>query len=193
MVLVAGHRVAPGVRFPLMDDGGGSSGYQGPLSAAPHQDPTLTGRERRIAAAIAVGCVALAALAGVPVVVSTGVDRGEALWSGLVYGALLASAAVVVYIDRLYARQCPRCGHRHHDRGAVACLVCGYDLARRPCYACPESHGVYLDPGRCECGRRLQRVAEAVLLEGQFTARYLGVWIFAFLVCMSILLQFVEA
>lgn len=176
-----------------MDDGSDTGGYGGPLGAVPHQDPALTVRERRIAAGIAVGCVSLAALAGVPVVVSTGAGRAEALWSGLGYGALLASVAVVVYIDRLYARQCPSCGHRHHDRGATACVGCGYDLQSRPCYACPDSHGLYLEPGRCVCGRRLQRVPQAVMLGGQFTARYLGVWIFACLVCLSILLQLVEA
>ncbi|MDP8960853.1 MAG: hypothetical protein M3N32_04455, partial [Actinomycetota bacterium] len=158
-----------------------------------YQNPILTGRERRIAATIAVGCVALAGLAGVPVVLSTGAGRGEALWSGLVYGALLASAAVVVYIDRLYARQCPRCGNRHHDRGAVTCLRCGYDLASRPCYTCPESHAVYLEPGCCECGGRLQRVAQAVVPGNRFTGRCLGVWILAFLACTGILLQLVGA
>lgn len=177
-----------------MDEQSGASGYEAPLDGIPGQipdhNPPLTVRERRTAAAIAVGCVVLAGLAGVPMTVSTGEGRGAALWSGLVYGALLASAAVVVYVDRLFARQCPRCGDRHHDRGVVTCLRCGYDLVVRPRYACPESHAVYLEPGLCDCGVGLRRVAPAMMFgELVGAGRRVGNWPFAVLLCIGILLH----
>lgn len=172
-----------------MNDQGGTHGYEPPVPAVPRRNPSLTARERWTAAAIGVGCVVLAGLAGVPVAVSTGGGRAEVLWSGLVYGALLASAAVVVYVDRLYARQCPRCGDRY-DRGVVACPRCGYDLVARPRYTCPEAHTVYLDPGRCECGWQLQRIAQAVVLDRQVAAVLrLGVWLLAGLLSIGILLR----
>lgn len=172
-----------------MDDQGRAS-HDAPLGAVPSHDPPLTVRERRTAAAIAVSCVVLAGPVGVPMTVSPAAGRGAALWSGLVYGALLASAAVVVYVDRLYARQCPRCCERHHDRGAVTCLRCGYDLVARPRYACPESHAVHLEPGRCDCGVRLQRVAQAVMF-GELVAagRRFGAWLPALLLSIGMLLQ----
>lgn len=137
--------------------------------------------------AIAAGCVvgagAVAALIGV-VTGGAGGGTGEVVWSAVVYGGLLASAAVVLYVDRAYALQCPRCGART-ERGRERCADCGYDLDEQPRYACSERHDTYLDPGLCACGRRLQQVGPPRGVHGQVVATImLGVGILVFLIAV---------
>lgn len=137
-----------------------------------------------IAGACVVGAGAVAALIGVV----TGGGTEEVAWSAVVYGGLLASAAVVLYVDRAYALQCPRCGARV-ERGPERCADCDYDLRERPRYTCSERHDTYLDPGLCACGRRLQPVGPPRGVHGQVVATVgLGAGILVFLVVVWVVL-----
>lgn len=84
----------------------------------------------------------------------------DVLTASLVYGGLLGLAAGFVYVDRLHARGCPRCGVAQAS-AATACSRCAYDLAARPRYACGDGHATYLDAGNCSCGRRLELLPAA--------------------------------
>ncbi len=149
----------------------------------------LTSRERWLVAAAAVAPIALAVVVLTPVALVTSATAGDVVVAALVYGGLLGLAAGFVAVDRLQARQCPRCTTRNL-RGATACEDCGYDLVRRPRYACSERHAVHLEPGLCECGRRLQEleVARGVGHEVRFMLRA-GLWLLAFLVVIGVLLR----
>ena len=149
----------------------------------------LTSRERWTVAAAAVAPVLLAAVVLVPVAAGTGATAADVVVAAFVYGGLLGLAAGFVAVDRLHARQCPRCTTRNLKR-ATACEDCGYDLVRRPRYACSERHAVHLEPGLCECGRRLQEleVARGVGREVRFMLRG-GLWLLAFLVIIGLLLR----
>lgn len=132
-----------------------------PTAADPSRDPRrnapLTGRERLAAAGLALACVVGSGVMAAILGVITGRGMVDVVWSAVVYGGLLASAAVVVYVDRAYARQCPRCRART-SRDDARCPSCGYDVVERPRYACSEGHGPHLEGGVCPCGRRLQPV-----------------------------------
>lgn len=133
----------------------------------------------------------LAALVLTPVAVLTGSGPGEVASAALVYGGLLGLAAAFVAVDRLQARQCPRC-HRRHARGATTCH-CEYDLVRRPRYACDERHATYLETGLCECGRRLERLATARGVGSQvLVVLKIGGWLLAFLLGVGVLLNVLE-
>lgn len=149
----------------------------------------LTSRERWTVAAAAVAPVLLAVVVLVPVAIGTGATAGEVVVAAFVYGGLLGLAAGFVAVDRLQARQCPRCTTRNLKR-ATACEDCGYDLVRRPRYACSEGHAVHLEPGLCDCGRRLQEleVARGIGREVRFMVRA-GLWLLAFLVIVGLLLR----
>jgi hypothetical protein len=160
-----------------------------PPPAVLRQRAPLTAAERRTAAAVAVAPVLLAAVVLAPFAVWGPATAGDVVSAALVYGGLLGLAAGFVYVDRVHGRQCPRCGRRGH-RGEAACPVCGYDLAHRPRYACEERHATYLEPGLCECGRRLheQPVARGVGREVAVVLR-IGGWLLAFLLGIGLLLQ----
>ena len=149
----------------------------------------LTSRERWIVAAAAVAPVLLAVVVLVPIAIGTDASAGDVLVAAVVYGGLLGLAAGFVAVDRLQARQCPRCTTRNLRR-ATACEDCGYDLVRRPRYACSERHGIHLGPGLCDCGRRLQELetARGIGREVRFMVRA-GLWLLAFLVVVGILLS----
>ena len=153
------------------------------------QRDRLTPRERRTVAAAAMAPVLLAVVVLIPVAMGTGASAGDVVVAALVYGGLLGLAAGFVAVDRLHARQCPRCTTRNLRR-ATACEDCGYDLVRRPRYACSEHHAVHLEPGLCDCGRRLQEleVARGVGREVRFMLRG-GLWLLAFLVIIGLLLR----
>lgn len=135
--------------------------------------------------------VLLAALVLGPIAVGTDASAGDVVVASLVYGGLLGLATGFVAVDRLQARQCPRCTTRNRRRTS-ACTSCGYDLVRRPRYACAERHDVHLEPGLCDCGRRLQElpVARGIGREVRFMLRA-GGWLLAFLVGVGLLLRFV--
>ncbi|MEX1176946.1 MAG: hypothetical protein WEB09_00660 [Nitriliruptor sp.] len=149
------------------------------------------------------GRVALAALAPVlvtvlvlaPVALVTSITFGDVLSAAVVYGGLLGLAAGFVATDRLQARQCPRCGQRQR-RGAAGCDACGYDLARRPRYACAERHLAYLDrqgDGRCECGRPLEPLPETRGVGPQVVATLrIGGLLLVFLVVVGLVLNLLE-
>lgn len=163
------------------------------------QEPTpvrraapLTGRERRLVAAAALGPVVLAGLVLLPLAAGPAVTLADVGAAALVYGGLLGLAAGVVTTDRLQARQCPRCGDRH-ARGSRACDACGYDLAQRPRFACSERHQLFLEEGLCPCGRRLHALPPPAGVGRQVVASLrIGAWLLAFLVAVGLLLRFLE-
>ncbi len=140
-------------------------------------------------AVAAVAPVLLALLVLVPVAMLRDASAADVAVAAVVYGGLLGLAAAFVAVDRFQARQCPRCLTRNL-RGAVACEDCGYDLERRPRYACTERHEVYLDPGLCDCGRRVHElhVVRGVGPELRWMLR-IGAWLFVFLVLVFLSLQ----
>lgn len=151
----------------------------------------LTSYEKRVVALAAAAPVVLAAVVLTPVAVMTSSSAGDVVVASLVYGGLLGLASGFVAVDRMHARQCPRCTTRNLRR-ATACEDCGYDLVRRPRYACSERHEAHVSPGLCDCGRRLQEidVARGVGPEVRFMLRA-GVWLLVFLVAVALLLQWI--
>lgn len=150
----------------------------------------LNRSERWTVAAAALAPVVLAALVLIPIAMMTSSSAGEVVVAAVVYGGLLGLAAGFVTGDRLQARQCPRCTTRNLRR-ARACEDCGYDLVRRPRYACSERHRVHVEPGLCACGRRLQEleVARGVGPEVRFILRA-GAWLLVFLLALGIALEY---
>lgn len=155
-----------------------------PTRATARPNPPLTSRQRWTAVGLAGACVVGAGTVAAVIGMFTGRGAADVAWSALVYGGLLAAAAVFVYLDRIYARQCPRCGDRF-ERGARDCPSCGYDVDGRPRYRCPEGHDPYLDPGLCDCGRRLQAVERPRGVHAQVMMTIaLGVGILVFLIAV---------
>lgn len=152
----------------------------------------LTTRERWLALAIGLAPIPLTALVLAPFAARLGASAGDVAAAALVYGGLLGLAAGVVTIDRLQARQCPRCGARN-ERGTPACSSCRYDLNERPRYACDERHLITLEPGMCACGRRLKPlpVARGIGREVVWMLK-VGAWLAAFLFGVAALLTLVE-
>lgn len=149
----------------------------------------LNRAERWTVAVAAVAPVILAAIVLTPIAIVTSASAGDVVVAAIVYGGLLGLAAGFVAVDRLQARQCPRCATRNLRR-ATACEECGYDLVRRPRYACSERHEIHLEPGLCDCGRRVQEleVARGIGPEVRFVLRA-GLWLLAFLVVVGLLLR----
>lgn len=159
-------------------------------SATRRRRDSLTSRERWVVVGAALVPVVLAALVLTVIAAVTAASAGDVVVASLVYGGLLGLASGFVAVDRMQARQCPRCTSRNL-RGATACEDCGYDLQRRPRYACSERHAIHLQPGMCDCGRRLQEqeVARGVGREVRFMLRA-GGWLLAFLMLVGLALQF---
>jgi hypothetical protein len=78
---------------------------------------------------------------------------GSGLVTFAIFGGLAALSAGVLAWELASLRVCPRCGLE--NAGAAACAGCGYDVRARPRFACSEGHRVALEPGMCDCGRRL--------------------------------------
>jgi hypothetical protein len=159
-----------------------------PAAAGPRRD-RLTSRERWLVVAAALAPIALAVVVLVPIAMGTNSTAGDVLVAAVVYGGLLGLASGFVAVDRIQARQCPRCTTRNLRR-ATACEDCGYDLVRRPRYTCSERHQAHLSPGMCDCGRRLHEVevARGIGREVRFILRA-GAWLLAFLVVVGLLLR----
>src|SRR5690606_7354156 len=115
----------------------------------------LNPRETRIVAISAAAPFGLLLLLLSPFALFGAATAGDVLGAAAVYGVLLGLAGGFVAVDRLQARQCPGCTSRV-GKQVEACPTCGYDLATRPRYSCDQGHGLFLDPGLCPCGRRLQ-------------------------------------
>lgn len=161
-----------------------------PTEPEPYRPPPrrLTTGQRWRAAAAAFAPIGLVALTATPFAIVGAPTAGDVVVAALVYGGLLGLATGFLYVDRVYARQCPRCGEP--EAGTEACPTCGYDLHERPRFACSERHQLYLDAGVCHCGRRLQAlpVARGVNREIVFMLK-LGGWLLAFLLGVGLLLQ----
>jgi hypothetical protein len=121
----------------------------------------LTRRERGLVTGAALSPVVVAVVILTPIAVVTGASPAEVVAAALVYGGLLGLAGGVVAVDRLQARQCPRCWTRRSRRREPHCAGCGYDLVAQPRYACSEACELSLEPGLCSCGRRLQELDPA--------------------------------
>lgn len=160
-----------------------------PPSNVLHRRPPLTAAERRRAVLVGLLPIPVAAVLLAPFAVWGAATTADVIGAALVYGGLLGLAAGFVYVDRVHARQCPRCGVRS-PRGTATCPGCAYDLAGRPRFACDERHVVYLEPGLCECGRRLQPLPVARGIGREITLMLkIGAWLLAFLLGMGFLLQ----
>ncbi len=161
-----------------------------PATPAPVRD-RLNSTERWTVAAAALAPVGLAVLVLTPIAVATSSSAGDVVVAALVYGGLLGLASGFVAVDRIQARQCPRCATRNLRR-ATACEDCGYDLVRRPRYACTERHAIHLTPGMCDCGRRVHEldVARGIGPEVRFMLRA-GAWLLVFLLVLGLALRFV--
>lgn len=151
----------------------------------------LTTGERYRAAVAGLAPVLLGLLVLAPFAVWGGAGVAEVVAAAVVYGGLLGLASGFVYVDRVHARQCPRCSTRS-PRGTERCPSCDYDLAERPRYACEHRHRVYVEPGLCDCGRRLRRleIARGLRRELVFALR-LSAWLVVFLGGMALLLNIV--
>lgn len=154
--------------------------------------PPLSSTQRWRTVLAGVTPILLAAVVLTPFAILGSAGVADVVAAALVYGGLLGLAAGFVYIDRVHARMCPRCGTTNpSDRSR--CGSCDYDLDGRPRYACEERHAVYLDPGLCACGRRLQRlpVARGIGREIVFILK-VGAWLLAFLMGVGLLLTLVD-
>ncbi len=174
----------------MAQDAGHGDGPVAP-PPVPRRAP-LTREERRWVALAALVPVPVAMLVLVPFAAWGSATAGDVVGAGIVYGGLLGLAAGFVTVDRLHARQCPRCVTRS-GRGDAVCEVCGYDLAERPRFVCEERHAVHLEPGVCACGRRLQRVPVVRGLGRELVLTLkIGAWLLAFLIGLGVLLQLVD-
>lgn len=162
---------------------------RGPAVMAGSAPLTPGERHRAVAAGLAPVVLGLLVLAPFGVWGEAGV--AEVVAAAVVYGGLLGLASGFVYVDRVHARQCPRCSTRS-PRGTERCPSCDYDLANRPRYVCGERHRVYVESGMCDCGRRLKRleVTRGLRRELVFALR-LSAWLVVFLGGMALLLHVV--
>lgn len=174
-----------------MTDGDWVEARQGP--APVRRAAPLSFGEKRLTALLALAPIALALVVLTPIAAATGADAGEVVSAALVYGGLLGLAVGFVAVDRLQARQCPRCRSRP-GRGSEVCATCGYDLEHRPRFACDERHRTYLDDdGTCACGGRLRPlpIVRGVGREIVFMVK-LGAGLLVFLLAVGLVLQVVE-
>lgn len=167
-------------------------GERGPVPADRLPRRPLTARQRRRTAAAGLTPIPLMVLVLAPFAILGPADAGDVVSAALVYGGLLGLAAGFVYVDRVQARQCPRCA-TPNARGAEVCDACGYDLEARPRYACDHRHRIYLEPGQCDCGRRLQLlpVVRGVNREVIATLKF-GVWLLVLLIVVFVVLRVLE-
>lgn len=152
----------------------------------------LTRHERLLVVAASAAPIVLAMVVLSPFVLLGDASGAELLGAGFVYGGLVALAAGFVTYDRLQARQCPRCTTRN-PRAAATCDDCGYDLVERPRWRCSEGHPVRLDPGLCDCGRRLER-ADAPRGIGREVRGMVvvGAWMLGFLLVIGLVLNWIS-
>jgi hypothetical protein len=152
----------------------------------------LTAAERRTVAVAAIGPIIVAAAVLTPVGMWMDAGIADVIGAAIVYGGLLGLAGAFVAVDRLQSRQCPRCRTRN-PRRTESCPWCGYDLQARPRYTCTERHGVFLEAGLCDCGRRLQVLptARGVWPEVRMILR-IGGGLLVFLVAVGLVIQVLE-
>ncbi|MFP5310586.1 MAG: hypothetical protein ACLGIR_13530 [Actinomycetes bacterium] len=151
--------------------------------------PRLDGRERRRALLLGLATPVVVGLLILPFVLLGVLTLADLVGGVLVYGGLLGLTVGVVAVDRQHARQCRRCGGRN-PRRAEACASCGYDLATSPRWACPEGHGVRLEAGLCDCGRRLHELPPVRGVGREVVVMLkIGAWLLAFLLGVGLLLQ----
>lgn len=105
---------------------------------APRRRQSLSAAEWRVVVAAAAAPVLVALVVLLPFALLGSASGGDVAVAAVVYGGLLGLAAGFVAVDRLQARHCPRCATRNL-RGATACEDCGYDMRRRPRYACEDA------------------------------------------------------
>ncbi len=152
----------------------------------------LVRRERLLVLVASAAPIVLAMLVLSPFVLLGEASGAELVAAGLVYGGLLALASGFVTYDRVQARQCPRCTARS-TREAAACDDCGYDLVERPRWRCAEGHAVRLDPGLCDCGRRLQPATAPRGIGREVRGMLVvGGWMLGFLLVIGLVLNWIS-
>lgn len=171
----------------------GSAAQSGPTRA--RRAAPLDRREKTTVAVAALTPIVATVVLLAPVAFLTSIGFVDVLSAAVVYGGLLGLAAAFVATDRLQARQCPRCQVRQ-PKGSEVCVACGYDLVERPRYACSERHLGYLDDdgdGRCECGRRVERLPTARGVGPQVVVTLkIGAFLLVFLLAMGLVLNLLE-
>ena len=159
--------------------------------AAAAVEATPTRAERRRIRAIGAAPVVVALVVTAGLALAGRATLGDVVVGTVVYGGLLGLAAAVVAHERLVAAHCPRCDATGPLR-RTTCTACGYDLGARPLYRCEQRHGRYVEPGLCDCGRRLREVERAPGLDrGIRRTLWAGAWVAAFLVGVVLLLPLV--
>lgn len=152
---------------------------------------SFTRREKRLVAFGAVGPVVLALVVLAPIGWLNDASVVDVIIAALVYGGLVGLAGGVVVADRLQARQCPACATRN-ARDASMCSACAYDLEARPQFTCEEKHAMHVEPGLCECGRRLRQAPQPRGIGREIRAILkAGAWLLVFLVLVGLVLEHV--
>ena len=160
----------------------------GTSGAATAVTPTLTRAERRRTWRVGAAVTALAFVVLLALALAGRATLLDVLLGTVVYGGLLGLAVAVVVHERLQAAHCPACDATGPLR-RTTCDACGYDLAERPMYRCPERHERYVEPGICGCGRRLVRLERIRGLDREIRRTlWVGAWVAAFLVGVALLL-----
>ena len=153
-------------------------------------EPQLTDTERRRAWVVGLVPVGLAAAVMTVLAVAGRATLGDVIVGIVFYGGLLGMTAGVVVHERLSAGHCLRC-NAAGPAGRATCDDCGYDLAERPLYRCEDRHRRYVEPGLCECGRRLRAVERPRGLDREIKRTlWAGAWVAAFLFGVVVLLPF---
>lgn len=160
--------------------------------AAAAVEPRLTDAERRRIWLVGLVPVAIAGVVTVALAVAGRATVGDIVVGIVFYGGLLGLTAAVVAHERLQAAHCLRCDATGALR-RTSCDACGYDLAERPVYRCEERHRRYVEPGLCDCGRRLARVEQVRGLDREIKRTlWAGAWVAAFLFGVVLLLPFFD-
>jgi hypothetical protein len=84
-----------------------------------------------------------------------GLDVSSTSESFVLFAVLFGGTAAFLGAEVTRYRRCPRCDTQQEGR-AGRCPECGYDVATRPRWVCPEGHAYAFDEGLCDCGRRLR-------------------------------------
>jgi hypothetical protein len=110
---------------------------------------------------------------------------GSGLVTFVIFGGLAALSAGVLAWELASLRVCPRCGFE--NAASAACAGCGYDVSRRPRFACSEGHRVAFEPGMCDCGRRLLALRPVPVARHALRAAWLALGFFVLVLVVAML------
>ena len=175
----AGRRSKP-VRFTI----GSPSGYREMVKvfrSSPGRRPAAV---RSTLTAVGVA-LAASALGSVLFTVALDDSVGSGLVTFAIFGGLAALSAGVLAWELASLRVCPRCGYE--NSAMAACAGCGYDVRERPRFACSEGHRVALEPGMCDCGRRLLALRPVPVARHAMRAAWLALGFFLLVLVVALL------